>query len=116
MKKTLKKALKIVILIILIAAFVIMGYITYSEIQATRAKEYLIKTYDFNDWNIVAVYSKEYIVDNNEEKCSKLILRECTDNKELYKKFTFITLDGDKVHVTEYKNNIFEDDYKKKDS
>ena len=115
MKKTLKKALKIVILLILIAAFVIIGYITYSEIQATKAKEYLIDKYDFNDWNIVAIYHTEFVYEKDTE-CSKLILRKCTNNEKLYKKFTFITVDGIKVHVTEYKNNTFEDDYEKKDS
>ena len=115
MKKTLKRVLRVIILLVLIAAFFVIGYITYSEIQATKAKEYLMDKYDFNDWNIVAIYHTEYVYEKDTD-CSKLLLKKCTDNKELYKKFTFFTLDGLKVHVTEYKNNIFEDDYKKKDS
>ena len=115
MKNILKKLFRFIILVILIGLLGAFGWISYSEIQATKAKEYLMNKYDFNDWNIVAIYHTEYVYEKDTD-CSKLLLKKCTDNKELYKKFTFFTLDGLKVHVTEYKNNKFEDDYKKKDS
>ena len=115
MKKTLKNVLRFIVLTFLIIAFCLIGYITYSEIQATRAKEYLIDKYYFNDWNIVAIYSTEYVYEKDTD-CSKLILKKCTKDENLYKRFTFITTDGVKIKVTEYKNNIFEDDYEKKDS
>lgn len=115
MKKFIKNLFRFLILIILLACFVAIGIVAYSEIQGTDAKEHLIKTYDFGDWNIFAIYSKEYVYEK-EVDCSTLWFKKCTDDKNLYKEFIFITTKGEKIKVTEYKNGDIVDDYKKKDS
>ena len=53
MKNILKKLFRFIILIILIGLFCAFGWISYSEIQATKAKEYLIKEYDFTEFESV---------------------------------------------------------------
>lgn len=101
-----------IILIILIGLLSAFGIISYSEIQATNAKEYLIKKYDFTDWNVFAVKATEYVYEDKTD-CSTLWIKKCTDNKDLYKEFTFITTNGEVFEVTEYNSGIFVDTYKK---
>ena len=112
MKNTLKKLFRIIILIILIGLFIGTGIIAYSEIQATKAKEYIIKEYDFTDWNVFAVYSREYVYEEDVD-CSTQWIKKCTDDKNLYKKFIFVTTKGETFEVTEYKDGEFKDTYKK---
>ena len=112
MKKILKNILRFIVLVILLVAFVSIGRISYSEIQATKAKEYVIKELDFTDWNVFAIHSIEYVYEEDVD-CSTLWLKKCTDNKDLYKRFTFMTTEGETFKVTEYKNGEFENTYKK---
>lgn len=112
MKNILKKLFRFIILIILIGLFGAFGWISYSEIQATKAKEYLIKEYDFTDWNVFAITSREYVYEEDVD-CSTLWIKKCTDDNNLYKKFTFLTTEGKTFKVTEYKNGEFKDTYKK---
>lgn len=112
MKNILKKLFRFVILVVLIGLFLAFGWISFSEIQATRAKEYLIKKYDFTDWNVFAITSREYVYEEDVD-CSTQWIKKCTDDKELYKRFTFITTEGETFKVTEYKNGEFSDTYKK---
>lgn len=112
MKNILKKLFKFIILVILIGLFVAFGWISYCEIQATKAKEYVIKEYDFTDWNVFAVLSSEYVYKEDVD-CSTLWFKKCTEDKDLYKKFTFVTTEGKIFKVTEYKNGEFSDTYKK---
>lgn len=107
MKKVLKTLIKFILLVVLLGLFGIVGIVGYSEIQATKAKEHLIMEYDFTDWNVFAIKVTEYVYEK-ETDCSTLWFKKCTDDKELAKKFTFLTTKGKTFEVTEFKDGTFD--------
>lgn len=112
MKKVIVTSLKLICLIALLVALAGVSFVVYGELQGSNAKKYLIKKYNFNDWNVFVLSAKEYVYEK-EVDCSTLWLKKCTDNEELARELVFITLDGDKIKVTEFDNGDFEDNYSK---
>ena len=111
MKKVIITILKLVCLIALLAAFAGVGFIGYNELQGANAKKYIIRKYNLNQWGVFAISAKEYVYEK-ETECSTLWLKKCTDDETLARELVFITLDGEKINVTELTNGDFIDDYK----
>lgn len=117
MKKVIITFLKLVCLLVLLSALLGVGFIVYNELQGSNAKKYLIRKYNLNEWTTFAISAKEYVYEK-EVDCSTLWLKKCTEDESLSRELTFITLDGDKIKVIEFKNGEFEDNYEqeKKDN
>ncbi len=110
MKNFIKRSILFIIIIILVIAFVVIGYFASTDIQASVAKKYLIERYGFDEKEIMATKSTEYVYEDI-NNCETLWFKKCTDDKTLHYKHTFKLKDGTEIHVTEDINRNFIDDY-----
>lgn len=96
------------LLVIVILVFFLGVFIYYSvqDIRATKAKDYLIKEYDYDKFEIFTLKATEY-VNKNEVNCSSVWFKKCTDNENLYKEIYFVDKNKEKIFVTEYKDGTF---------
>lgn len=113
--KQLKKLLFGLLIIAALLLTVVLVAITYVDIHASEAKDYLIEKYDFKKNQLFAVKYVEYAYEDITD-CSSLWFKECTDNKDLLYEYSFKTKNGDKIVVTEDVNGVFSDNYKDDDS
>lgn len=109
-----KWILTIIFAIIILVVLAGLIFISYNDLQASKAKDYLNEKYNFGKFDIIAYKTIEY-VDKDTTDCSSLWLKKCTDDDNLFKESYFITKDKIKIHVTEYNDGTFVDDYAKEE-
>ena len=109
MPKAIKRILFFLLIIFLIGAFFIFGYFAIQDIQATKAKEYLIQNYDLNSYDIFIYKTTEYVYDAY-SACDASWFKVCTTDPSLYKDIIFI-VDGEEYRICEYKDNTFDTTY-----
>lgn len=114
MKHLMKYLKKLLFWILILAAVGVIGvlvYITYLDINAGDAKEYLIEKYSLKKSQFYATKYTEYVYDDITD-CNSLWFKECTSNKDLKYEYVFKTKDGEKITVTEDVNGNYNDDYR----
>lgn len=110
MKNFIKRFALLIIIVALLIALAIVGYLAFTDIKASNAKEYLIERYGLDKKEITATKSIEYVYDDI-NNCETLWLKKCTSDKTLHFKHTFKLKDGTEIHVTEDIDRNFTDDY-----
>lgn len=110
MKNFIKKLLLFIIIICLLGALGFFGYLSFVDIQASVAKEYLIERYGFDKRELTAIKSTEYVYEDI-TNCETLWLKKCSDDKTLHYKHIFKLKDGTEISVTEDIERNFIDNY-----
>ena len=108
--KNLKKVLFGLLILAAIALIIVLGCMTYVDIQSSEAKDYLVETYDFNKSDLHITKYTEYVYEDITD-CSSLWFKKCTDDENLLYKYTFKTTDGEIIEVIEDKDGNLTDDY-----
>lgn len=108
--KSLKKVLFGLLILAAIALIIVLGCMTYVDIQSSEAKDYLVETYDFNKSDLHITKYTEYVYEDITD-CSSLWFKKCTDDENLLYKYTFKTTDGEIIEVIEDKDGNLTDDY-----
>lgn len=111
--KNIKKILFALLMLASVILIVVLGCISYVDIQSLEAKEYLIDNYDFKKNELRATKFTEYVYEDITD-CSSLWLKKCTSDENLMYKYTFKTKDGKKIIVSEDKDGNLTDNYGKK--
>ncbi len=110
MKNFIKRSILFIIIIVLLIAVLYVGYLAYTDIKASNAKDYLIERYGFDKKEIKATKSTEFVYEDI-ANCETLWLKKCSSDKNLHYKHTFKLKDGTEIHVTETVDRDFDDDY-----
>lgn len=108
--RNLKKVLFGLLIFAAIALIIVLGCMTYVDIQSSEAKDYLVETYDFNKSDLHITKYTEYVYEDITD-CSSLWFKKCTDDENLLYKYTFKTTDGEIIEVIEDKDGNLTDDY-----
>ena len=111
--KNIKKILFSLLMISSVVLIIVLGCISYVDIQSLEAKEYLIDNYDFKKNELRATKFTEYVYEDITD-CNSLWLKKCTSDENLMYKYTFKTKDGKKIIVSEDKDGNLTDNYGKK--
>lgn len=110
--KQIKKLLFGLLILAALALIVILVLITYVDIHASEAKDYLMEKYEFKNNELFAVKYVEYAYEDITD-CSSLWFKKCTNNENLLYEYSFRTKDGVKITVTEDVDGTFNDNYKR---
>jgi len=110
MKEIIKKALHILLILVIIGILGIFIYLFIVDVNATKAKNYLIKEYGLGNTDFIAYKYIEYVYDEDQE-CGTLWFKSCTKDEDISKKVYFIDKNKKKFVVYEYNDGTFEDDY-----
>ena len=108
-------ALKWIVALLFVAVILFGIYIGINDIQASKAKDYLVENYNFNSMKIYAYKTVEFVYEENVD-CSTLWFKKCTDDVNKYKEITFIRLEKGfgRIHVYVDRDGNITDDYGEK--
>lgn len=110
MKRLIKNLVLTVILIILLIGLGIAGYLAYLDTHSTNAKNYLESKYGISNKEYIVYKYVNYVYEDLAD-CSSLWFKECSSDETLVAKYVFINKDKKTITVTEYKDDVFIDDY-----
>ena len=111
MAKFLKKTIFWLFILLALVAAGYLGILAYTDANCTRGLNYLTKKYVLFSDELDAIKYQEYVYEDI-ANCDSLWLKKCTSDENLLFEYTFVTDDDEEIVVKEYKDGVFEDNYK----
>ena len=109
-----KRFIHFLIIVLLALALILLIYLGIQDINASKAKKYLVDKYGYSEFKVFAYHVTEYIYERD-ETCKDSWFKKCTDDATLEKKIKFFTLDKDIIEVIQHEDGTFEDDIPKEE-
>ena len=111
MFKYLKRLLFWLFILFLVVVMGFLGVKAYIQANSERAINYIVDKYEIDKKDIIALRYQEYVY-SDIANCDSLWIKKCSDDKTLLYSYVLKTKDGKEIKIKEYKNKVFEDNFK----
>ena len=111
--KFVKKFLKTILIIIVLAIVCGALYIGYLDISGSKAKDYLVQEYNYSRYKYFVYKITNYVFEDDVD-CNNLWFKECSSDVNMYRDVYIINIETkEKIKVTLYQDGTITDDMKK---
>ena len=111
MAKFMKKLLFWLFIILVIVVIGYLGVIAYTDANCSRGVNHLTSKYEIKSRDLTSIKYQPYIYEDI-ANCDSLWIKKCSDDKTLLYSYVLKTKDGKEIKIKEYKNKVFEDNFK----